>query len=199
MLQLILGIFASVLSLYSVLCFIRIILTWIPSLSYSPFARFLSTICDPYLNLFRGIKWLVLGSFDFSPALSLCLLGAGTSILKSLSNGGRISIGVLLAMLIDIIWTIITSLLTFIIILLVIRLIIILTSKSEYANGNILIEQVDRSISALVFRVASFFTGGRRVTYKAALITSIIMLIITNFIGSILFSYISGLLIIIPF
>ena len=125
------GIIATVLTIYSLLCFFRIILTWIPEMSYSKAAQFLAGICDPYMNIFRGIKWLRMGSFDFSPALGLCLLGAFSSLFKMLSNGGMISIGMIIAMGIQIISSIISSLLTFIIIVFAVRLLVILIDRKS--------------------------------------------------------------------
>lgn len=185
------GIIATVLTIYSLLCFFRIILTWIPEMSYSKAAQFLAGICDPYMNIFRGIKWLRMGSFDFSPALGLCLLGAFSSLFKMLSNGGMISIGMIIAMGIQIISSIISSLLTFIIIVFAVRLLVILMNRNNYNPSNFMLNQLDSSISPLVYRIAKTFTAGRNLTYKTALIVSIVSLVAAN----IIFTFISNILI----
>lgn len=185
------GIIATVLTIYSLLCFFRIILTWIPEMSYSKAAQFLAGICDPYMNIFRGIKWLRMGSFDFSPALGLCLLGAFSSLFKMLSNGGMISFGMIIAMGIQIISSIISSLLTFIIIVFAVRLLVILMNRNNYNPSNFMLNQLDSSISPLVYRIAKTFTAGRNLTYKTALIISIVSLVAAN----IIFTFISNILI----
>lgn len=185
------GIIATVLTIYSLLCFFRIILTWIPEMSYSKAAQFLAGICDPYMNIFRGIKWLRMGSFDFSPALGLCLLGAFSSLFKMLSNGGMISIGMIIAMGIQIISSIISSLLTFIIIVFAVRLLVILMNRNNYNPSSFMLNQLDSSISPLVYRIAITFTAGRNLTYKTALIVSIVSLVAAN----IIFTFISNILI----
>nr|WP_318714986.1 YggT family protein [uncultured Treponema sp.] len=185
------GIIATVLTIYSLLCFFRIILTWIPEMSYSKAAQFLAGICDPYMNIFRGIKWLRMGSFDFSPALGLCLLGAFSSLFKMLSNGGMISIGMIIAMGIQIISSIISSLLTFIIIVFAVRLLVILMNRNNYNPSSFMLNQLDSSISPLVYRIAKTFTAGRNLTYKTALIVSIVSLVAAN----IIFTFISNILI----
>ena len=185
------GIIATVLTIYSLLCFFRIILTWIPGMSYSKAAHFLAGICDPYMNIFRGIKWLRMGSFDFSPALGLCLLGAFSSLFKMLSNGGMISIGMIIAMGIQIISSIISSLLTFIIIVFAVRLLVILMNRNNYNPSSFMLNQLDSSISPLVYRIAKTFTAGRNLTYKTALIISIVSLVAAN----IIFTFISNILI----
>lgn len=185
------GIIATVLTIYSLLCFFRIILTWIPEMSYSKAAQFLAGICDPYMNIFRGIKWLRMGSFDFSPALGLCLLGAFSSLFKMLSNGGMISIGMIIAMGIQIISSIISSLLTFIIIVFAVRLLVILMNRNNYNPSSFMLNQLDSSISPLVYKIAKTFTAGRNLTYKTALIISIVSLVAAN----IIFTFISNILI----
>ncbi|HBP10264.1 MULTISPECIES: YggT family protein [unclassified Treponema] len=177
----ILRIISAFLSLYSLLCLLRIIITWIPNYSYSKPADILAQICDPYMNLFRGIKWLKFGSFDFSPALALCILGAGSQLFSSLANGGYINLQMILAMILGIFFSILSSLIFFIIILFAIRLILIMINKDFYNTSGFMANQIDSSISPIVYRIARTFAMGRRITYKAALIISIIALLVLQF------------------
>ena len=173
----ILKIISAFLSLYSLLCLLRIIITWIPNYSYSKPADILAQICDPYMNLFRGIKWLTFGSFDFSPALALCILGAGSQLFSSLANGGYINLQMILAMILGIFFSILSSLIFFLIILFAIRLILIMINRDSYNTSGFMANQIDSSISPIVYRIARTFAMGRRITYKAALIISIIALL----------------------
>ena len=177
----ILRIISAFLSLYSLLCLLRIIITWIPNYSYSKPADILAQICDPYMNLFRGIKWLRFGSFDFSPALALCILGAGSQLFSSLANGGYISLQMILAMILGIFFSILSSLIFFLIILFAIRLILIMINRDSYNTSGFMANQIDSSISPIVYRIARTFAMGRRITYKAALIISIIALLFLQF------------------
>ena len=177
----ILRIISAFLSLYSLLCLLRIIITWIPNYSYSKPADILAQICDPYMNLFRGIKWLRFGSFDFSPALALCILGAGSQLFSSLANGGYINLQMILAMILGIFFSILSSLIFFLIILFAIRLILIMINRDSYNTSGFMANQIDSSISSIVYRIARTFAIGRRITYKAALIISIIALLFLQF------------------
>ncbi len=177
----ILRIISAFLSLYSLLCLLRIIITWIPNYSYSKPADVLAQICDPYMNLFRGIKWLRFGSFDFSPALALCILGAGSQLFSSLANGGYINLQMILAMILGIFFSILSSLIFFLIILFAIRLILIMINRDSYNTSGFMANQIDSSISPIVYRIARTFAMGRRITYKAALIISIIALLFLQF------------------
>lgn len=190
----ILRIISAFLSLYSLLCLLRIIITWIPNYSYSKPADILAQICDPYMNLFRGIKWLRFGSFDFSPALALCILGAGSQIFSSLANGGYINLQMILAMILGIFFSILSSLIFFLIILFAIRLILIMINKDSYNTSGFMANQIDSSISSIVYRIARTFAMGRRITYKAALIISIIALLFLQFALRILLAFILSII-----
>lgn len=190
----ILRIISAFLSLYSLLCLLRIIITWIPNYSYSKPADILAQICDPYMNLFRGIKWLRFGSFDFSPALALCILGAGSQLFSSLANGGYINLQMILAMILRIFFSILSSLIFFLIILFAIRLILIMINRDSYNTSGFMANQIDSSISPIVYRIARTFAMGRRITYKAALIISIIALLFLQFALRILLAFILSII-----
>jgi YggT family protein len=68
---------------------IRILLTWFPNIDWmQQIAGFLSTITDPYLDLFRSVIPPI-GGMDLSPILAIFLLqfiaGALTTTVSGLS------------------------------------------------------------------------------------------------------------------
>lgn len=74
---------ASTLNLYQSALIVRVILTWFPQAP--PFlVNPLSTICDPYLNLFRGLIPPIGGTFDLSPILAFVVLDLLTGSAASL-------------------------------------------------------------------------------------------------------------------
>ena len=69
----ILQVIGTTLSLYYALLIIRILLTWFPGIDWSNgILSALSSITDPYLNIFRGIIPPI-GGFDISSLLALIL------------------------------------------------------------------------------------------------------------------------------
>eukprot|EP00210_Caulerpa_lentillifera_P003905 g3730.t1 len=70
------------LSLYNFALVGRLILTWFPSRP-AALERPLSTICDPYLNLFRGILPTA-GGVDFSPIIAFVVLNVFTNATAAL-------------------------------------------------------------------------------------------------------------------
>lgn len=65
---------ATFITIYMVLIFVRILLSWFPNVNWfdPPFST-LSQLTDPYLNIFRNII-PPLGGLDFSPILAILLL-----------------------------------------------------------------------------------------------------------------------------
>ena len=61
------------LNLYQNVLIARILLSWFPAASQVTWLQPIYTICDPFLNLFRGVL-PPLGGIDFSPILGFTLL-----------------------------------------------------------------------------------------------------------------------------
>ena len=175
---------AAIISIYTILCFIRVVLTWFPGAEYSGFGRVLSQLCDPYLNIFRRFTFLRFSSFDFTPAIALCVLMAVQTLLSSLSFGHGFRLSELLAMLVMLIGNIFSSVFGFIALILLIRLFVYLfigDGSSTYSIWT----AVDRAISPIIFKIAGLFSRNRPVSFLRALVISLITVVAF----SLLFSY----------
>lgn len=75
---------SSFLSLYNAALIGRLILTWFPN-PPQVIAQPLSTVCDPYLNLFRGLIPPIGGTIDLSPILAFIVLDLFSNSAASLS------------------------------------------------------------------------------------------------------------------
>jgi YggT family protein len=71
----------TLILVYLILIFIRIVLTWIPRIPYNPVLsaviKFVTDVTDPYLNLFRRILPPVRlgpGAIDLSPIVATFVL-----------------------------------------------------------------------------------------------------------------------------
>jgi YggT family protein len=74
---------ANFLNIYLLLIFVRILLTWFPTVSWmNQVEAFLSPITDPYLNIFRSFI-PPLGGLDISPILAIIVLNLVASLLGS--------------------------------------------------------------------------------------------------------------------
>ena len=48
----ILSLLSAVLTVYTILCFINIIMSWLPGVKFTAFGKFISSVTDPYLTFF---------------------------------------------------------------------------------------------------------------------------------------------------
>jgi YggT family protein len=118
---------ALLLSVYNILIIIRIVLQWLSFSSYSSFRsdieNLLATIVDPYLNLFKGLKFLRRGKVDFTPIAALTVVSIAQRVFQAFAYTRKFTFGYFLANLVQALWSSIGSLiLGIIIILLAIRL-----------------------------------------------------------------------------
>ena len=60
------------------------------------FGKILAEICDPYLNLFKKIRILRAGPFDFTPILAIGVLVIISSILQGIVSTRRFSVGIII-------------------------------------------------------------------------------------------------------
>lgn len=174
----ILSLASSVIQVYSWLCFVRIVLTWIPGAQYSAAGRALAAICDPFLNIFRGIRWMQIGGLDFSPAVAIGLLYAVRSILSSIMRTGRLYVGGIIATIIGMFYSIVSSLITFLLLLLAIRFIAILFQRRGSYTSSFW-AQMDYALEPLVDKLSSPFVRNpfQRPSYKARILLAIAILI----------------------
>lgn len=187
---------AGIISVYTMLCFVRIILTWIPNLNYSKFGQLLASICDPYMNYFRNIRFLRIGNMDFSPVLSIGLLVVASNLLSTLAVTGQLKIGYLIASIISMIWSILASILSFLIILLIIRVIALFVSKGNSTFWY----SLDKTLNLVVYKVAGIFRGRNTfMTQKTAYVITIVTIFVLRIAGNILFSVVAGLFTRLPF
>lgn len=123
---------ARLCSIYSYAIIIRVLLSWTGSRSYydqygrpvsqdRPVYDFLCKITDPYMNFFRS-KNLTIGRIDYSPLFALMVLNIVKSAFQIIGSYGKISIALLLAVILQNLWSYIASyILLIVVIMLAIR------------------------------------------------------------------------------
>ncbi len=87
-------------SIYIILIFVRIILAWLRPNMFNPIVRFVYALTDPYLKLFAGIKFLRIGSMDFSPILAFYLLYLLQELCYKVILTGHFSLELLVSLII---------------------------------------------------------------------------------------------------
>ena len=197
MIQTILSILAAVLSLYTLLCFIYILMSWFPGARFTRFGHFMTTICEPYMNLFRKMSFLRIGNIDFSPIVSIGLLSLASAILAGIQRTGRIFFGGILGTVLNSLWGIASSIIGIFTLLILIRWIVLLINKSRtsYDSGW---NQVDMILNKMTYKIAGTFSK-KTMSYQTSLLLSWIILLITLILGHFLIDILVSLCYRMPF
>lgn len=186
---------SSLVSLYMILCIVRIFFSWIPSLTDTKWGRLIAGLTDPYLNLFRGFSLFRTPAIDFSPIVALAVLSVLNNLFMTLSYAVRITLGFILSLLLDAAWSAISFLLGF---FLVISLIRIIGFLARIAVLHPLWQILDGIINPLLFRINRIIYRGRTVQYLQGLITGFIVVLIVRTLGGFLVRLLTSLLMSLP-
>lgn len=197
MIQTILSIFAGALSLYTLLCFIYILMSWFPGARFTKFGHLLSSICEPYMNLFRKMSFLRIGNIDFSPIVSIGLLSLASAILAGIQRTGKIYIGGILETILSSLWGIASSIIGIFVILIFIRWIVLLFNKGRTSYESPW-NQVDMILNKMSYKIAGTISK-KTMSYQTSLLLSWIILIVALIIGHILIGILANLCNRIPF
>lgn len=196
MLQDIMGVVSTIISIYMFIIFVRIILTWVQGPSYGRAMYYLTRITDPYLNMFRGLRFLQIGHVDFSPVLAIILLSVVRQIADRIARSGEVSLGVILAFTLSIIASAVFFFLTLLAIITAIRLLGIWFGANS--TGRFWIT-LDRILQPMTFRLLERFGRSESLTYPQALAAFAAGLIIVIILGRFLVGYLVILLSQLPF
>lgn len=189
-----------VLGIYSFVIFVRIILSWVLLFSRrngwrsgnggygyaqedpnnpSGLVRveeILGRITDPYLNFFSGVKSLRLASLDLTPVLALVVLNLVRNLLGMIGSAGYINLWVIVAFVIDSIWSLCSFLLVVLIITLVVRFFV---GRSHSYQAVSFINTIDPILDRPVGKVYSlFFKKKGEVEDEKLVIASIIFYVV---------------------
>lgn len=170
----VISILSAAVTIYTLLCFIDIILSWVPGAKYTKFGQFISKICDPYMNFFSRIRFMRFGNIDFSPIISIGILSVISATLSNISATGRIYFGSILASFIMMLWNVVSSIGSLVLVLIIIRLIVLLVQKGN-VSYNSAWYQLDGILGNISNRIAQVFSK-KYVDYKKSLIISAIAL-----------------------
>ena len=181
MIQTILSILAGILSLYTLLCFVYILMSWFPGAKFTKFGHFMSAVCEPYMNLFRKMSFLRIGNIDFSPIVSLGILSLASAILAGIQKTGRIFLGGILGTILSSLWGIASSILGIFTLLIFIRWIVLLINKgrTSYDSGW---NQIDMILNKMSYKIAGTFSKST-MSYQKSLLLSWIILLVTLGLG----------------
>ena len=169
------SVLAGIISVYMILIFIRILLTWFPGADFGKPYIFLCGICDPYLAWFRHFRIFKNSPIDFSPLIALAFLSLLHNVFLSWGQLGRFSIAIILVMLLNALWSVVSWVLGFFIVILILRMIAFLGNSNIYSP---LWRFVDYIAQPVMYRISRIFFPNRIVSYLFRIIFSIAVLAI---------------------
>ncbi|MCL2092566.1 MAG: YggT family protein [Treponema sp.] len=187
------GVLSFFLSIYMIICLFRIILTWFSSMGPSRLQEILAMITDPYLNWFRRFP-LRFAHMDFTPVLALGVLSLANRILGTIASHGSISIGVILAMTLQVIWGVVSFLIGLLIVLLILRLI---AYVARLGTDSAFWRIVDAFAQPVVYKINRLIFKDRIVGFSLSVFLSIAVLgigyILLRFLVFLVISLLAGL------
>lgn len=163
---------AKLIGLYSMLIWVRIILSWIrsPQLQSNEVYIILCRITDPFLNIFKPKNFV--GRIDFSPLFALMILNTVKTVLEMIYTYNKITLWLVLAVLINNLWAyIFRYIFLIVIIMLVVR---IFVSRSTTAQSQMWLNVIDRNLNAPVGVVFRLFYSNKQVSDQTLVITSLV-------------------------
>jgi YggT family protein len=189
-------ILSTLISVYMLLIFARVVLTWFSGVDFGRPYRMLAAVTDPYLNYFRRFRFLSFGAVDFSPIAGILVLVVVLNILNTLVIYGKISVGIVLAIILRALWSAASFLLTLFIVLIVIRF----TASLVRANTvHPFIRTVDYLITPLLNWIHRHFFKQRFLTLQNGLAIAGASLILLSILGNLIVSKLVMLLQSLPF
>lgn len=87
-------------SIYIMLIFIRVIFAWLRPNMFNPIVRFVYGLTDPYLRLFAGVRFLRVGTLDFTPLLAFYILYLMQELSYNMLIRGYISLELLISLIV---------------------------------------------------------------------------------------------------
>jgi YggT family protein len=192
----IMNLVGSLAGFYMLLVFIRVMLSWFHTPSLGRPVEVLARFTDPYLDWWRRFPIFRTGSLDFSPIAAMVTLSLVQTICSIAARFGRLSIGILLAVILQALWSVISSVLGFFIIVLILRLIAYLTNRNIYSTFWRIIDSVSQPV---LYRITRIFYRRRLINYLASVFLSIGVLAALTIGGSFLVSLLLGFLQRLPF
>ena len=185
-----------VLTIYSFMIFIRIILTWFPGNDFGQIGEFLGRMTDPYINWFRRLSFLNVGNVDLSLIAALITLWIARSIVANIGLTGSLTFGVLIAIIISAIASALFFFLTLFLVLAGIRFLGGILGANTVGRFWVVLDQI---LEPMVYRLSDALLRGRSISYQNGLLLFAGVDIVAILLGRFLVGMLVALLQSLPF
>ena len=179
---------STLTSLYMLVMFVRILLTWFSGSIRIP--ELLCRVTDPYLDWFRRFPGLRIGYLDLSPVAALAILSVLNQIFLTMARFGKINLGIILAMILQAFWSVVSFVIIFIFIVLILRLIAYLFNLNIYSTFWRIVDTISQPV---LYRVKRLLFRSRSINFLTNIILSASVLaliyVILNYLYYLLFEF----------
>jgi len=165
---------------YLLLLSLRIILSWFRTSLSGRSLYLLNRLTDPYLSLFRRLRFLRQGAFDFTPIAAILTLVIALDLVSELLYYGRITLGFVLASVLSAVWSGLGFLLLLFCIVGIVRLVALFLQTTRYGN---LMNALDIILRPLVDVLSRRKPLGARAGYLEYLILTVGLAFVVWFLG----------------
>jgi len=195
-LSIIARVLSAAVSIYMLLCTLRVLVSWLPSLDLGRSGDLLASATDPYLGFFSRFPVLRAGSFDFSPIAALAVLAVANNLLTTLAFTGSLSVGVALGMLVSALWSAVAFVFSFLSFCALAR---VIAYAARWNSLHPLWRVIDAIINPILYRVNRIVYRDRIVNYLQGLLTGFAAFVLVRFAGGALVGLVVQLLRSLPF
>jgi YggT family protein len=185
------GFLATLAGIYSILLFIRIIISWFGSFDQNKPVEIISRITDPYLGWWRKHLPIRIGVLDFSVVAAIVFLAVIQRILISIASSHGITLGSILAIVLLSVWGIVSFVLGFCLVIIILRLIAYMTNRDIYTPFWQVVDSISQPV---LYRLNRIIFGSRIVNYLKGIIMSSILLVMVWIGGNLAVSMLANFL-----
>ena len=186
----------ALLVAYLLLILLRVIMSWFQrSVAGRPVAL-LVRVTEPYLALFRGLRFLRIGPLDLSPMAAILTLAMALDLVGALRDAQRLTLGIFLA---GALWFGVSFVLVLLILLIVLVLAFLAFGRGTGAALVQTLAAVLHPVTAWVRGWSGGLFGRRRTPSESQiLLLSAVVLVLLLIAGSLLFPLLRSVLLRLP-
>lgn len=187
---------ARLLGAYSLLIWVRIILSWIfPNPSRTNWIYWIGRLTDPFLKAFKS-KRSTIGRLDFSPIFAIGTVAVAESILQYFGTTGTLTFAMVAALFLSAFWTYGLSIFFWVLFFaLIFKTIASISRNPAMWNASSSMDEASRPVTEFV----RSFAKGRILSERAVSLISLLLVIAVWFMSRYLVNWLIGMTMRIPF
>lgn len=186
----------GLLLVYLMLLSARVILSWFRGSVSGRAWELLTSITDPYLSIFSRLRFLRQGMLDFTPIAAFLVLVVSLNLVNAILLTGTITLGLVLASLLDAVWSGVSFLIFFFMVLAIAK---VVTDTMLRGRETTFSRAVTMMVQPLVNLVAKNLPLKMRLSELQYVALTVVLLFVLNLLLRALIHRLSALLLNLPF